>query len=525
MKKLEKFRQLNISDNILQALEKKGFEEPTPIQEKIIPVLLDTDNDLVGQAQTGTGKTAAYGIPIIDRIEDRAPFVQVLVVLPTRELAIQVSEELQSLKGRKKLQISPIYGGQSLALQNKRLKKGLDIVVGTPGRLLDHIRGRRLDLSRVSYVVLDEADEMLNMGFIEDINLILKETHKDKITLLFSATMPKEIVRVAKKYMRSYEKIHIEQKQAPVDLTDQIYFEVSARDKFEALCRIVDFEEYFYGLVFCRTRVDVDNVTTHLIERGYDAAALHGGFSQAQREKILGQFKKQQLNILVASDVAARGIDVHDLTHVINFSLPQSTDSYIHRIGRTGRAGKEGTAITFITPKEYQKLMQIERTAKTKIRKEHLPDIKDIIQVKSSRIKKEIEKISMKDIPKDFMKIAGQLLKGNDPERTVAALLKHIFKDELHPGGYNQIRDEQPAIKGETRLFVARGTKDRMTKSKLVAFIKKKAKISDQKINDVQVFQDYSFITVPFKEAEIILKSFKKQNKGQKPVVVKARKR
>jgi ATP-dependent RNA helicase DeaD len=525
MKKLEKFRALGLSDNMLQALEKKGFEEPTLIQEKIIPLILGTPGDLVGQAQTGTGKTAAFGIPIIENIADRSDCVQVLILVPTRELAIQVSEELYTLKGEKKLKITPIYGGQSIAQQSKRIKKGIDIVVGTPGRILDHIRRKRLKLNSVSYVVLDEADEMLNMGFIKDINLILRETNNNRTTLLFSATMPKEIVKVAKKYMRDYKEILIKQKQAPVELTDQIYFEVSAKDKFEALCRIMDFEEDFYGLVFCRTKVDVDKIAAHLLERGYDAASLHGDFSQGQREKVLEQFKSQRVNVLIASDVAARGIDVQNLTHVINYALPQNTESYIHRIGRTGRAGKEGTAITFITPSEYRQLMHIQKTAKTEIRKKHLPNISDIIQVKSSRLKNEVERISQEDIPGDFINMARQLLKGNDPERAMASLLKYAFADELDPGRYNEIRDRQPAITGETRLLVARGTKDKMTKRKLVEFIKKNAKIDDRKINDVQVLKEYSFITVPFIEAEKILKSFKRLSKGARSIVVKAKKR
>jgi len=519
MEKLEKFSQLGLSQGMLQALKKKGFEEPTPIQEKIIPLLLESDRDLVGQAQTGTGKTAAFGIPIIEKLEENSKNIQVLVLVPTRELAIQVSEEINSFRGKKKFHIIPIYGGQSIELQLKSLKRGVDVVVATPGRILDHIKRRSLNLSKVSYVVLDEADEMLNMGFIEDVEKILSVTNPDRTTLLFSATMPKEIVAVARKYMKDYEKIMVEEKQVTVDLTDQIYFEVPASDKFEALCRIIDIEDDFYGLIFCRTKVDVDQIASHLKDRGYDAEALHGDISQAQREKILNKFKKKKINVLVATDVAARGIDIQDLSHVINYAIPQDPDSYVHRIGRTGRAGKEGTAITFITPQEYRKLMYIQKAARTDIRKEKVPRIQEIIEAKRSRIKSEIEKMAQSEIDAEFFQMASELLSENSPEQAMAALLKYTFRDELDPRNYNEIRDVYPQINGKTRLFVARGKKDQMTKRKLVGFIKKKANIDDRKINNVQVFDNYSFITVPFKEAERILKSFKKENRGKRSVV------
>ena len=519
MEKLEKFVQLGLSDSMLQALKNKGFEEPTPIQEKIIPLLLNESRDVVGQAQTGTGKTAAFGIPILENIAERSPHIQVLILVPTRELAIQVSEELNSLKGAKRMHIIPIYGGQSLELQLKRLRKGVDIVVGTPGRMLDHLRRKSMDLRHISYVVLDEADEMLNMGFLEDVKEILKTTNAEKTTLLFSATMPREIVAVARQHMKNYELIATEKKQLTVDLTDQIYFEVPPAYKFEALCRIIDIENDFYGLVFCRTKVDVDKITSHLIDRGYDAEALHGDISQSQREKILRRFKSKRINILVATDVAARGIDIQNLTHVINYAIPQDTESYVHRIGRTGRAGQEGTAITFITPEEYRKLMYIKKAAKTDIRKERLPKIKDILNAKRARIKNEIEKICQTDIADEYLIMARELLQGADPETALAALLKYTFQDELDPENYNEIRDMYPGIKGKTRLFIARGKKDRLTKRTLVNLIKNKANIEERKIDDVQVFDTFSFITVPFKEAERILASFRTENGGKHPFV------
>ncbi len=534
MENLEGFKQFRLSLNMIQALEKKGFEEPTPIQKKIIPLMLESNGDLVGQAQTGTGKTAAFGIPIIEKIQENIKHVQVLILVPTRELAIQVSEELNSLKGKKRLEIIPVYGGQSIVPQLRRLKHGVDIVVGTPGRVIDHIERKSLNLKDVSYAVLDEADEMLNMGFIDDVEHILASTNQSRSTLLFSATMPKEIIRIAEKYMKGYKKLLSESEKITVDLTDQIFFEVSSADKFEALCRIIDIEDYFYGLIFCRTKVDVDEITGHLKNRGYNCEAIHGEVTQNMRETILKQFKKKQLNILVATDVAARGLDIQNLSHVINYSIPQDPDSYVHRIGRTGRAGKAGTAITFITPEEYRKLMYIKKITKTEIRKKKIPKIHDIIKAKRSRIRKEISNAVQLGINPEFMQLAEELAMENNLQTILASLLQQKYKNELDPDSYSEIKDyysknyneakdESSNIKGETRLFVARGKKDNMTKRKLVEFIKNKAKISDRQIDDVQVFDTFSFITVPFKEAEIILDCFQRETKGKRSVVTLAK--
>jgi len=374
-----KFEHLGLSQRVLDAIYKKGFEEPSRIQTLTIPVMLRNDTNIIAQAQTGTGKTAAFGLPLIEMINSGERSVQALIITPTRELAIQVSEEIASLKGSSGIQVIPIYGGQSIDQQLRRLKKGVHIVVGTPGRVIDHIKRKTLNLKDIEYLILDEADEMLNMGFIEDMEEIISHTNSQKRTLLFSATMPLRIKALASKYMGDYEFITVKKQQLTTNLTEQIYYEVKAADKFEALCRIIDIEEDFYGLVFCRTKNDVDSVVGHLIERGYDADAIHGDISQGQREKTLDKFKKKRINVLVATDVAARGIDVSNLTHVINYSLPHDPESYVNRIGRTGRAGKQGTAITFITPSEYRKLMFIQRIAKTDIKKSKVPNIKDII--------------------------------------------------------------------------------------------------------------------------------------------------
>ncbi|MCP4727658.1 MAG: DEAD/DEAH box helicase, partial [bacterium] len=503
---LEKFQELGLSDSILKELQKKGFEEPTEIQAKTIPVLLESDVDIIGQAQTGTGKTAAFGLPLIENMEKNSKSIQALILVPTRELAIQVAEEINSFKGRKKFQIIPIYGGQSMPDQLRRLKSGVDIVVGTPGRVFDHIKRKSLKLENVSYVVLDEADEMLNMGFIEDVEEILEYTNSERRTLLFSATMPERIMNIAKKYMKEYKIITTKKGQLTVDLTDQIYFETANSDKFESLCRIIDVEIEFYGLIFCRTKVSVDELTNRLIDRGYAADGIHGDISQHLRERILDKFKKQRTRILVATDVAARGIDVENLSHVINYALPQDPESYIHRIGRTGRAGKKGIAITFISPAEYRKLMHITKITKTTIRKEKIPGASEIVKIKKSRIKSELNEIIETENHKDYIKVATQMLTNNDPVDVVAAILKYSLEDELNEKKYKKITEVSVDKKGTSRLFVSFGRKDGLDPRKLIKLIKNEAKVNAGKISEVKVMDSFSFLTVPFGESEIILK-------------------
>jgi len=522
---MESFKDLGLSERILKVLKHKGFEEPTPIQIKTIPAILQGKKDIVGQAQTGTGKTAAFGLPMIELLPEKSKTVQAIVLTPTRELAIQVADEINSLKGEKRLSIIPVYGGQSIELQLRSLKKGVDIVVGTPGRVLDHLRRRTLKLDAISYLVLDEADEMLNMGFLDDVKEIMEHTGPEKRTMLFSATMPAEIMQIAQKYMGEYELIKVTKGQLTVSQTDQIYFEVSEADKFEALCRIIDMEEEFYGLVFCRTKIDVDKVANHMIDRGYDADAMHGDMSQGQREKIMNKFKKHQLNVLIATDVAARGIDVQDLTHVINYALPQDPESYVHRIGRTGRAGKEGIAITFITPAEYRKLQFIQSKAKADIRRAKLPKIKDVIMKKKLRIKTELEDIIASLPSSEYLQMSRELLEKNEPDAMLAALLQYSFQDELNEKSYAEIEDTVVDTKGKTRLFVTQGKQDGLTRDKLVDFIRDKCGcgLSSAKIRDIQILDKFSFVTLPFHEAEILLTHFKNQNKRKGPFIKKAK--
>ncbi|MBN2789491.1 MAG: DEAD/DEAH box helicase [Candidatus Delongbacteria bacterium] len=527
MTKATKFTDLGLSEQSIISISKKGFEEPTEIQALTIPVMLKGEKNIIAQAQTGTGKTAAFGLPLIEMINPNTRTVQALILVPTRELAIQVSEEINSLKGNKELIIVPIYGGQSIDQQLRRLKKGVHIVVGTPGRIIDHINRKTLKLKKIEHLILDEADEMLNMGFVEDMEEIMLHTNHEKKTLLFSATIPKRIKDLAHKYMDGYELLSVEKSQLTTTLTDQIYFEVKASDKFEALCRIVDISDDFYGLVFCRTKSDVDTVSSKLIDRGYDAEAIHGDISQSQRERTLSKFRKQKTNILVATDVAARGIDVSDLTHVINFSLPYDPESYVHRIGRTGRAGKEGTAITFITPSEYKKLLQIQRFAGTDIRKSKVPSVDQIIQVKKKKIVDDIHSILNDKIDKEYFELAENLLLDKDPVEILAAVLNHNFEGELDSNSYGHIQDisgkeRQVDEQGKARLFVALGKKDKMDAKKLVNKIVEKVSIRSNEIKDIQIMDSFSFITVPFNKAGKIVDSFKK--KGEKPLIAHAKK-
>jgi ATP-dependent RNA helicase DeaD len=518
MTDLEGFRALGLSEEALKAIRFKGFEEPTPIQEKVIPMLLQGDKDIVGQAQTGTGKTAAFGLPILAKIDASAKSVKALILTPTRELTIQVAEELASYNTNKKIKIAPIYGGQSIELQMRHLRQGLHIVVGTPGRIIDHLNRKTLKVNDLDYFVLDEADEMLNMGFLEDVQLILEHTNTNKRNLLFSATMPPEILKIAQTQMGAYVMVKATEQQLTVAQTDQIYFQVSESNKFEALCRIIDMEEGFYGLIFCRTKNDVDLITHRLLDRGYDAEALHGDLSQIQREKVMNKFKRRWINILVATDVAARGIDVSDLTHVINYALPHDPDSYVHRIGRTGRAGKEGTAVTFITPDEEKKLLYFEKKIRSKIRREKLPKVKDIIESKRLHILTEVENIAALDDLEEYLPLAQDLMRDITPDKALAALLKHAYEEELDPANYAEIRDEQQKIPGQTRLFIARGRKDKMTPKKLIQLITDNIYIPPRKIKDILIQEDFSFVSVPFRDAEQLIKRFKKQG-GKKPLV------
>lgn len=516
MTEIQDFGALGLSEQMLEAVRAKGFETPTSIQALTIPRLLGQSNDIIAQSQTGTGKTAAYGLPILQTLEPSKEGVQAIVLVPTRELALQAAEELLSYNRERRLSITAIYGGAAMGEQLRRLSRGVDIVVGTPGRVLDHIRRGTLKLDKVHYLVLDEADEMLNMGFVEDVEEIMSHTAEERRVLLFSATMPERIVQLSKHYMRDTEIVRVEHKQLTADLTDQICFEVREPDKFDALTRIIDIEPEFYGIVFMRTKVAVDEIVLRLTERGYAAEALHGDVSQAQREKILKKFKSKAANILVATDVAARGIDIGNLTHVINYSLPQDSESYVHRIGRTGRAGNQGTAITFISPSEFRKFGHMVHDIKADVRKETLPTGQDIVAMKRARICDDLREIVENETYADYTEMARELLSGYEPDVALGALLRLAFRSELDQTSYPEIRSFSVDRKGTARLFLGLGRRNGYTARKIVDMLKFKCGLRDKHIDDVKLFDDYSLVTVPFNEAENVVRRL--NTRGKRPI-------
>lgn len=542
----QSFETLGLSERTLEALKKKGFEEPTAIQAQTIPLLLESTQDVIAQAQTGTGKTAAFGLVFADKLKaGKSKYPQAVVLAPTRELAVQVAEELNSLKGENKLRIIPIYGGQSWGMQRSHLMAGVDIVVGTPGRVMDHLEKGTLKLDKVDYFVLDEADEMLNMGFIDDIEKILSHAPEHRQLLLFSATMPKRISDLAKNYMKDPVMIKTQSDRIANNSVDQIYFETSHYNKFEVLCRIIDMEDEFYGIIFCRTKVDSDEVSKSLNNRGYKAEAFHGDITQDRREKILRDFKNKKTEVLVATDVAARGIDVNDLTHVINYGLPQNSESYVHRIGRTGRAGKDGKAITLITPSEYRKMRMFERHAKADIQKQDVPNASVMVDLKKKRILKDLEDIlvSPEEVSR-YKALAEDMFGDRDPQEVLAALLKLSFADSLDEKSYinmqvqqgrrqddgqrggrdrDQGRDRGASVAatdkfGNSRLFLTTGKADGATVQSILTMIEKDFGVSSRTIGDIDIMDSYSFISAPFADAEKIMDGYSKMKKNNPDV-------
>ena len=552
------FESLGLGERTLKAVKAKGFEEPSEIQAACIPLLLKEGTEVVGQAQTGTGKTAAFALPILETVDEEKKSVQALILTPTRELALQVSEEINSLKGDRKTEVTPIYGGASMEIQLRKLKRGVQIVVGTPGRILDHIKRGTLDLSNLVFMVLDEADEMLDMGFIEDIEEVLKNVPETRRMLMFSATMPPQIQKLAENFMKNPTLVRTQKTDAATPQADQIYFEVKEADKIEALTRIIDRDPDFYGVIFCRTKLQCDEIGHKLQARGYDAEALHGDLSQRERETILRKMTERVIRILVATDVAARGLDIQDLTHVINYSLPSDPEIYIHRVGRTGRAGKEGTAITFITPSEARRFSYIKKASKSEIRKEEIPTPREVVERRRELIKEQLLSALEKDGGEEYRSISEGLLEDNDPVDVLSSVLSLFYRDALDESQYKDISvgkkrertkkksnaetsytdrkkedRERPYDKiktpsmddeGLTRLFIARGRNDGLTKRGLADVLIDQAGVKNEDIRDIQVMEDFSFINAPYDAAEHILRIFGKSRNGEKPIITKARK-
>jgi len=425
---MDGFNKLGISDKVVKALSDMGFEEPTPIQAQTIPSVKE-GKDLIGQAQTGTGKTAAFGIPMVEKVHGDVEGLRALVLVPTRELAIQVSEELNKIGEYSDVHTLPIYGGQDIERQIKGLRKRPNIIVATPGRLMDHMRRKTIRLKEIDMVVLDEADEMLNMGFFEDIENILQETPDTRQTLLFSATMPKQIQALAQRFLKNPEIISIKTKEITIPLTEQYYVEVQDRQKFDVLCRLLDIQSPNLAIVFGRTKRRVDEVSENLKRRGYSTEGIHGDLTQTKRDTVLRQFREGSIEILVATDVAARGLDISGVTHIYNFDIPQDSESYVHRVGRTGRAGQSGQAITFVISREMGHLRTIEVGIKRKIIRMSIPTISEALEGQQRLAVDKLLRVLEEGGVEQYRGTAEELLAGMDSVSLMAAALKMLTKE------------------------------------------------------------------------------------------------
>ncbi len=522
-----KFSDLGLSEKMLAAITKKGYEYPSPVQAGVIPLLLNGDKDIIGQAQTGTGKTASFGIPLLERLDKNAKGVQAMILAPTRELAIQVAEEIKSfaLDG---VNIQLLYGGQNVRDELQGLKRGPQIVVGTPGRVKDHlIKRRSLNLDNINYFILDEADEMLNIGFKEEIEEIMEHTPKQKKVLLFSATMPRSIQDIVHKYIKDHDTVTIKREEKTNKNITQTCYKVNEGDKFEALCRVIEVEFDFYGIIFCRTKASVDEVASQLMNRGYKVEGIHGDIDQSMREKTLARFKNKSISILVATDVAARGIDVNNLTHVVNYALPDNAETYTHRIGRTGRAGNKGEAISFVSRRDSRMLMYIERLIKQKIEVAKLPKVEQVIEFKKKRLVTNTQELIAANGGEKYIELADELLKLDDAQKVLAAILKESYGNEFCKTHYNMISEagspaRNESISGQKRLFVAKGKLDNLSPGTLIQFIEREvgSKLGD--IGQIEILREFSFINVTDDDAELILAVFKQKN-TKKPLIVEAK--
>ncbi len=438
------FAELKVEPEILKALINMGFEEATPIQEEALPLALQ-GKDLIGRAQTGTGKTAAYGIPLIDRCEPQAEQIQGLVLTPTRELAMQVAEELNRIGQFKKIRALPIYGGQEIDRQIRALKSRPQIIVGTPGRLMDHMRRRTIRLQQVKVIVLDEADEMLNMGFKEDIEEVLRQMPAERQNLLFSATMPAHIQQLAREYMNEPEMVHIKPQEVTVSAIKQEYIETPEMKKLDVLCRLLDIQSPELAIVFGRTKKRVDELAEALSKRGYAAEGLHGDLSQNMRDVVMRKFKSGTIEVLVATDVAARGLDITGVTHIYNFDIPQDPEGYVHRIGRTGRAGETGLATTFVTPREIGHLKFIEQVTKQTIKRKPVPTVSEVFAGLQQSVAENLLLVSENEDTQAYKKLAETLLEENDSVTLLSAALKMLTREPVKAP--DQVLSEVPPIR------------------------------------------------------------------------------
>jgi ATP-dependent RNA helicase DeaD len=520
-----KFQDLGLSDLTLRGIEQAGYDHPTPIQAQAIPVLL-AGKDLVGQAQTGTGKTAAFALPIIDRLDPEVARPQALVVCPTRELAVQVSEAIYGLGRARGIRVVPIYGGQPIDRQLRALRSGAQIVVGTPGRLLDHLRRTTLDVTDIRLVVLDEADEMLAMGFIEDIELILDALPEERQTALFSATMPPPIARLSRKYLREPQQVTIAATQQTVPQIRQCYYEVHPNQKMEALARILDMETPGPTIIFCRTKRETDEVAEHLRARGYLAEALHGDMAQGERDRVMRRFRAGQVDLLVATDVAARGLDIETVTHVINYNIPWDVESYTHRIGRTGRAGREGDAITLVGPRERRQLRIIEHATGQRIMPVRLPTSADIAARRRELFKARIASALEAGDYEHFLVTVEELSSDYEPSEVAAAALKLLWAQEKRHVSAAPVVPELDGARpepGMARIFITVGRAEGLRPTDLVGAIANEAGIPGHTIGAIDILDHCAFVEVPQEAADRVVKALQRTKiRGRRVRVEKA---
>lgn len=526
------FKDLGLDKITLSAIEKKGFKVPSPIQILAIPRLLGGEANVIARARTGTGKTAAFGLPLVQKLRERNGRVRALILEPTRELAVQTAKEMQSFTEEAIPHTTVVYGGASMGEQIRELKRGTDIVTGTPGRVKDLIERGILDLTNIEYFILDEGDEMLDMGFIEDIEEIFSKANPESRVLLFSATMPPAILKIAQKFMGEYEVVEEEGVLEEPLLIEQKYWMVRESDKIEALVRLIDSSSDFYGLVFTQTKNDADTVSKLLDEKGYEAAALHGDIPQGQREKVLARFRAKKTRILVATDVAARGIDITGLSHVVNYSLPFDASTYVHRIGRTGRAGSAGMAFTFVSPSERRKLKflkaGIAKASKGDLVQDKIPEVEEVLESKRKRLFAELSDSVKTDKPVEefFTSMAKDLTDGTDSTEVLSKVLSVMYGNTLNASHYNKIKpvaDEKGESKrgmrdvnlkpNQARLYIQLGKRDGFNAKKISEFLSSMLHIPNHQVDKIDVSMNFTLLNLPKDAAKKVLDISKNDKK------------
>lgn len=521
-----RFEEMGLSEEIQKAVRYMGFEETSPIQAKAIPAMI-SGIDLIGQAQTGTGKTAAFGIPILEKVDPKLKKLQAIVLCPTRELAIQVADEIRNLsRYMHGIKVLPIYGGQDIVKQIRSLKSGTQIVIGTPGRVMDHMRRKTMKLDFVHTVVLDEADEMLNMGFREDIEFVLSGVPEERQTVLFSATMPKPIMEITKKFQNNAKVIKVTKKELTVPNIEQYYYDVKPKKKEEVLSRLLDIYSPRLSVVFCNTKKQVDLLVNALLGRGYFAAGLHGDMKQEQRDRVMQGFRTGKTEILVATDVAARGIDVDEVEAVFNYDLPQDDEYYVHRIGRTGRAGREGRAFSFVSGKEVYKLKEIQRYCKTKIYAQKVPSLNDVANTKMENILDDVERvIEQEDLDMMINAIEERV---NNSEFTAMDMAAAFLKICCGMTEDNKTTEENDWEFGDTgagedgmvRLFINIGKKQRVRPGDILGAIAGESGMDGKLIGTIDMYDKYTFVEVPREYAREVLNAMKNVKIKGKTVAV-----